>query len=70
MLNENKENIIEGVKVEYIGCYDDDNDLYEQMEENGSVYEVSAIDEDGGLVWLVGCSYAIPIDLVTLWLYD
>ena len=62
--------IVIGDKIQYDGEYDDDNDLYEEFEENGFVHEVTDIDTESNLLWVVGCSYAINIDLVSPWLYD
>jgi len=59
-----------GEKIQYDGEYDDDNDLYEEFEENGFVHEVTAIDTESNLLWVVGCSYAINLDLVSPWEYD
>jgi len=70
MLDGNGKKIVIGDKIEYVGDERDDADLYEDMEENGWVHEVEAIDEDGMLLWVVGCSYAIQANLVTLWEYD
>ena len=64
------EKITVGEKIVYNGDYNDDNEVYEEFEENGFVHEVTEIDTESNLLWVVGCSYALNLDLVSSWLYD
>ena len=59
-----------GEKIQYDGEFDDDNELYEEFEENGFVHEVTEIDTESNLLWVVGCDMAISLDLVSPWEYD
>ena len=54
-----------GDKVEYMGEYEDDNLLYEQLEKNDSFnLVITQIEEESELCWSNNVDYAIQLALV------
>lgn len=54
-----------GDKVEYIGDYEDDNDLYEYLEDNNVfTLTINHIEAESELCWADGVDFAVPTGLV------
>ena len=54
-----------GDKIEYMGDYDDDNDLFEAMEDNDCFnLTINQIDEEAELCWTDEVDFAIQLALV------